>query len=50
VSQVKIHLVDQANAELGLLGLARAARATWRPFRICQIDRAVGALAGKIGC
>ena len=31
-------------------GLARAAKATWRPFRLCQIDRAVGALAGKVGC
>ena len=27
-------------------GLARAARATWRPFRICQIDRAVEGFNG----
>jgi hypothetical protein len=28
-------------------GPARAARATRRPFRICQIDRTVGAFAGE---
>jgi len=36
-------------------GLTRAAKATWRPFRLCQVElcqveHAVGALAGKVGC